>query len=285
MNKKILFFLISISVLLHSTNSFSQNFSQKSGNWNSSSTWSSGVPNSSDQVIISDGHTVTINTNAVCRNLTIGQGGATATLNFDGSTRSLTVAGPITGYILILNNGVLASTSGVTQDINIMGDLSNYGTITQGTNNSIHFNGTSFHGIYGNSTTFYNLEINNTGGIKLFTNTNVNGSLTLTGGLFYLNNDTLTVSGGITVSSPGTSKMIVLDDGTNFGRIKLLTSSNKSYLFPVGDTRSTDEYSPITINLTSGANASSYLAMNMKNLKDANNTSATNYINRAWYYD
>jgi hypothetical protein len=282
MNKKILFSLISISVLFYYTDSFSQNFSQKSGNWNSASTWSSGVPNSSDQVIISDGHTVTINTNAVCRNLTIGQGGATATLNFDGSTRSLTVAGPITGYVLILYNGVLSSTSGATQDINIAGDLTNFGTITQGTNNSVHLNGNSFHGIYGNSTTFYNLEINNTGGVKLFANTNVNGNLTLTSGLFYINNDTLTVSGGISVTSPGATKMIVLDDGSNFGRFKLKTASNKSYTFPVGDTRGTDGYSPVTINLISGANASAYIAVNLKNLKDANNSSATNYLNRAW---
>jgi hypothetical protein len=282
MNKKILIFLISLSVLFSSTDLFSQNFSLKSGNWNSANTWSGGVPNSGDQVIISDGHTVTINTNAVCRNLTIGQGGATATLNFDGSTRSLTVAGPITGYVLILNNGVLSSTSGATQDINIAGDLTNYGTITQGNNNSFHFNGNSFHGIYGNSTTFYNLEINNTGGIKIFANTNVNGNLTLTSGLLYINNDTLTVSGGISVTSPSASKMIVLDDGSNFGRLKLKTASNKSYTFPVGDIRGTDEYSPITINLTSGANASAYLAVNLKNLKDANNSSTTNYLNRAW---
>jgi hypothetical protein len=284
MKKIILFSLIITSVMLFSTDLFSQITSKKSGNWNSTTTWNGGsVPSSSSEVIISDGHTVTINTNAVCRNLTIGQGGVnTATLNFDGFARTLTVSGSVTGYIYISSNGVLTSTNGINQTINITGDFTNNGSFTQGTNNTVNFNGTSFHGIYGNSSTFNNLTINNAGGIMITTNTTVNNTLTLTSGLLYTTNDTLTVNGDISVTSPGATKMIVLDDGTNFGRLKLKTASNKSYTLPVGDTRSTDEYSPITISLTSGANASAYLAVNLKNQKDANNSSTTNYLNRAW---
>lgn len=284
MKKNFLFSLISISVLFYSTDSFSQISSKQSGNWSSTSTWNGGsVPGSNDQVVISNGNTVTINTNAVCRNITIGTGsGSTATLQFDGFSRTLTVSSTILGDILISSNGVLASTSGVVQTINLTGDFTNNGTFTQGTSNTVNFNGTSLHGILGSSSTFNNLTISNAGGIYLGANTTVNNTLTLSSGLLYTKSDTLTVNGNISVTSPGATKMIVLDDGTFFGRLKMNTGSNKSYTFPVGDTRSTDEYSPVTINLTSGANASAYLSINLKNQKDPNNSSTADYLNRAW---
>lgn len=283
MKKLILFYLISISLMFNSNDIFSQSTSKQSGNWNSSSTWNGGVPGSSDDVTISNGHTVTINTNATCKNLTIGTGsGSTATLQFDNSSRTLTVSGSTTGYITISSNGVLTSTSGVTQTISLAGNFTNNGTFTQGTNNTVTFTGNTNRSISGSNIEFNNLTINKSGGLNLTTNITVNNTLTLTTGLFYTSDDTLTVNGDITVSSPSATKMIVLDDGTNFGRLKLKTATNKSYILPVGDTRSTDEYSPITINLTSGANSSAYLAVNLKNQKDANNSSPTNYLNRAW---
>jgi len=285
MKKSLIIFLSAILFLIFLADGFSQITSKKSGNWNSASTWNGGaVPTSSDAVIISDGHTVTINANAVCRNLTIGQGGADiATLNFDGSARTLTVSGTVTGYIYISVNGVLESTSGINQTINVAGDFTNLGTFTQGTNNTVVLNGSTGRSIFGSNLAFNNLTINNTGGVSLSTDITVNNTLTLTSGLLYTSNDTLTVNGNISVTSPGSAKMIVLDDGTSFGRLKLKTSSNKSYLFPVGDSRNTDEYSPITVNLTTGSNSSSYISVNLQNLKDPNNSSLTNYLKRYWH--
>jgi len=284
MKKFILFSLISLSVLFYSTDSFSQISSRQSGNWSSTTTWNGGnVPGFNDQVVISNGHTVTINTNVTCRNITIGSGsGTTATLQFDGFSRTLTVSSTTLGDILISSNGVLASTSGVSQTISLTGDFTNNGTFTQGSNNTVIFDGSSLHGIFGNSPTFNNLTISNAGGIFLAANTTVNNTLTLSSGLLFTTSDTLTINGDISVTTPGATKMIVLDDGIFFGRLKMKAGSNKSYTFPVGDTRSTDEYSPVTINLSSGANASAYLAINLKNQKDPNNTSTLDYINRAW---
>jgi hypothetical protein len=72
------------------------------GNWNTGATWSSGlVPTASDNVTISDGHTVTIDTNAVAFNLTIGstpfaspEGGG-AVLQYDGTARTVTIGGDV----------------------------------------------------------------------------------------------------------------------------------------------------------------------------------------------
>lgn len=285
MKKTYTMFLIGIFLLILN-NAFPQITSKRSGNWNSTSTWNGGaIPTANDAVVISDGHTVTINVNAVCRNLTIGTGGnSAANLLFDGSTRTLTVSGSVTGYIYISSNGSLTSISGINQTIFVAGDFTNYGTFTQGTNNTVNFNGASLRNIAGNNIEFYNLTINNAGGITLADNITVNNTLTLSNGLLYTSNDTLTVNGNISVSSPNSAKMIVLDDGTNSGRLKLKTSSNTSYLFPVGDTRSTDEYSPVTINLTSGAGSSSYISINLTNLKEPNNSSSTNYLKRYWTF-
>lgn len=75
-----------------------QFISVTSGNWNTPSTWNTNaVPGPNNDVIIANGHTVTINTNAACNFLTIGQGGA-ATLRFgnNGTARTLSVGGDIT---------------------------------------------------------------------------------------------------------------------------------------------------------------------------------------------
>lgn len=76
------------------------------GNWNSNTTWSpSGVPSSSDDVIIASGHSPNLNiNNAQCRSLTIQTNGTLII----GSTRKLTVnniSGIIVNGTLNINNG------------------------------------------------------------------------------------------------------------------------------------------------------------------------------------
>src|SRR5437870_4706912 len=45
------------------------------GNWSSTTTWAGGVlPTAADDAVIANGDTVTIDTAAVCNNLTVGQG-------------------------------------------------------------------------------------------------------------------------------------------------------------------------------------------------------------------
>lgn len=86
-------------------------YSVVSGDWNSGSSWNTGtVPTNTDNVTISDGNTIRINTtNAVCNNLIVG-GGSSGILRFIGGTTSatLTVDGDITvnqnATFTIINN-------------------------------------------------------------------------------------------------------------------------------------------------------------------------------------
>lgn len=72
--------------------------SVQSGNWNTGSTWNTGtVPTLTDNVIVNNGHTVTINANASCHNLTVGQGtSGILRIGTNTTARTLTVEGNIT---------------------------------------------------------------------------------------------------------------------------------------------------------------------------------------------
>ncbi|MDH5608151.1 MAG: hypothetical protein OEY56_01620, partial [Cyclobacteriaceae bacterium] len=81
--------------------------SVQSGNWGSASTWDCAcVPGAAESVIISSGHTVTLNANASITNFTINSGGA---FNYNGFT--LTVTGTVTPFVSVqTGNWTTAST-------------------------------------------------------------------------------------------------------------------------------------------------------------------------------
>lgn len=145
--------------------SFSQNkFSNQSGNWNNAGIWTpNGVPTSTDNVIISNGHTVNISANASCNSLTVGTGGACA-LRFSGFlARTLNVNSDITvnssASFLILTN------SNTTHSLNLQGNLINNGTfdmaIDGNTRAVVLFNGNGNQSISGPGTTtdFYRIVV------------------------------------------------------------------------------------------------------------------------------
>lgn len=110
------------------TSSAGSKISNTSGNWNTAAIWTpAGVPTSGDNVTISNGHVVNINTNAVCNSLTVGTGLA-ATLQFTtGVARTFSVNTDLTvssGASFITNP---SSTS--THSLFIKGDILNNGVI------------------------------------------------------------------------------------------------------------------------------------------------------------
>lgn len=106
-----------------------------SGNWNTATTWSpTGVPTSGDNVIIANGHSITINTNAVCNSLRIGTT-ATSTLQFGNNTaRSMTVFGSMT--VSTNSSFSVASNSNANHSITFYGDITNNGNINFATDNN-----------------------------------------------------------------------------------------------------------------------------------------------------
>jgi len=97
------------------------------GNWSAAATWVGGVvPGATDNVIIANGDTVTINANASITNITVGEGGTNlARLTFNTTTP---VAVTVSGNILVAVNGgfsVLANTvtTNLIHTMSVAGDI------------------------------------------------------------------------------------------------------------------------------------------------------------------
>jgi hypothetical protein len=149
-----------------STNSAGNKISIASGNWGTAGTWSpSGVPTAGDNVTIANGHTVTVNTNATCNNLTVGQG-ASGILRIGNNTTTRTVT--INNDIAINTGGqfIANTASNITHALTVTGNITNNGTL------NFASDGDSFA-----NTTFNkngNQTISGTGGTLRFNNIIVN---------------------------------------------------------------------------------------------------------------
>ena len=106
------------------------------GNWSSAAIWSPAfVPSTYDNVTISNGCTVTIDTNATINGLTVGQG-ASGVLQFEPTTaRTLTVSTSVT----VAANGTFQSNTAGTQTghvLSVGADLTNNGALDFSTNSN-----------------------------------------------------------------------------------------------------------------------------------------------------
>ena len=118
----VIFFL-----LLVSTTSFAQITSAASGNWSAGATWTGGVvPTATDNVVISDGNTVTIDNSFECANLTVG-GGVSGKLR-----TSTTVVCTLTvhGNVLVNSGATFAPQNSATGTGSIVHTCIVYGDFT-----------------------------------------------------------------------------------------------------------------------------------------------------------
>lgn len=122
-----------------------------SGNWSNPATWSTAaVPTAFDDVIIADGHAVTIDTAALCYSLIVGQG-TSGILQYDSAVaRTLTA----TTNVTVAAGGTFQSaTSGTvtTHTLSLPGNLTNDGTLDFSTNANTAGAGITFTGATSNS--------------------------------------------------------------------------------------------------------------------------------------
>ena len=178
-------------------------------NWNTAANWTpSGVPASTDDVLIPDDKTVTVNTAAVCKSFTMGSGNNDITVTISG-TNSLTVSEGIdidngTGIgddrFLIVGTGTLSCASILIQEtgnnnrdsritvstgtVNVTGDVTMEGN---GTRNLFIFSGAGTYNIGGTMSG---------GSFTASSSTvNYNGSGSQTIGTYTYNNLTTSTSG------------------------------------------------------------------------------------------
>ena len=177
-------------------------------------------------------------------------------------------------YVFILNG----------KNLTLQGDigLSGSGQINASDGNIIFSGGNYTNTITPSSSTLSisNLTINNSKGISLGGNLTVSNMLTLTNGILALGTGNLTLGSSATISgTPSATKMIV---PTSTGELRKTFTGTGSFIYPVGDNTGTAEYSPITLNFSSGTFSSAYAGVTLNNLKYSNNSSTTDYLNRYW---
>ncbi|MDH7487841.1 MAG: hypothetical protein QHJ81_16400 [Anaerolineae bacterium] len=203
------------------------------------------------------------------------------TVNFvTGPTITLSGSGSTTFYNVKINSGKTVEAG--SHSFAVSGSTwTNDGTFTAGTS-TVTFNGSATQTISG-ATTFHNLTINNShtsgDGVTLGADIIVNGTLTLSDGFLTLGSYNLTLGTGATVAgTPSASNMVV---ATGSGQLRKQFSGPGSFTFPVGDNTGTAEYSPATLNFTSGSFSGAYAAVSLADSKHANNRSP-DYLTRYW---
>ncbi|HAP36268.1 MAG TPA: hypothetical protein DCQ28_10120, partial [Bacteroidetes bacterium] len=156
MKHRIQFLFVVLLIAAMATVTDAQITSAASGNWSAGATWVGGVAPSSGDVIIANGHTVTIDKNVSIANLTVG-GGTSGKLTFDATTNreviisgnltvaaggsfivypALTPTGDVTAASNVVTN--VSSTAGVAAIWNISGTgIAGGSTISSFTANSI----------------------------------------------------------------------------------------------------------------------------------------------------
>lgn len=208
--------------------------SQATGNWNTPGTWAGGVvPTSSDNVVIADGYTVTIDASPTVNSLTVGQG-SSGILKFDGTARTLTVTNNVTinsggtfqhpttnqnGHIVsiggnLTNNGTLDFYSNANRAVTLKFTGSSNATFSgTGSTTDIHAitidKGTSYSSVLEISPSNFSVKNSSTNGFLTLTNgmCKISGSFTISNKVFtntsytigattgfYLNNSNFTVT-------------------------------------------------------------------------------------------
>ncbi|HEU5290979.1 MAG TPA: hypothetical protein VFU05_10075, partial [Cyclobacteriaceae bacterium] len=146
--------------------------------------------------------------------------------------------------------------------------------------NTVHYTGGT-QNVF--PTAYNNLTINQSAGQATLTgNTSVNGTLTLTLGNLNLGgyNLTLGASSPAIAGAPFTAaKMIIATGGDEV--VKTFNSTG-SYFFPIGENTGTIEYSPVTVNVTSGSGFPADVSVSVVDAKHPNNASTSNFISRYW---
>lgn len=176
------------------------------GTWNDPNDWTPvGVPTFSDNVTIRNGHTITIDVNANCNDLTVGSTGGTLIIGNNNTSRTLNIGGNIT----VTNTGTfrVSNTSNTTHLMNFIGKITNNGTLNFRPDGDsfcdITFSRINTQSITGTGAT------NNYNNFILSLGSGFNDSLFITSTIFTAPNNFLTInSGAFKLSSTNTSTFV-----------------------------------------------------------------------------
>jgi hypothetical protein len=199
-------------------------------------------------------------------------------LNISGVSAGLTNETNVTDGAIALS-GTLKLEGNCTN--NVAGtDI--FSTVAAGS--EVVFSGTSVQTIGGSTTspfTFDKLTINNPSGIILSKDVMVNNQLSLTNGLLTLGSNNLTLASSAVIGgTPSVTAMVV---ATGLGELRRRFGTIGSFTYPLGDNTGTAEYTPVTLNFTSGTfGTSAYAGVNLANTAYPDPFISGSYLTRYW---
>ncbi len=237
-----------------------------------SGTLTLGTGSTTDAINIENGRIVGLNSNITINNGTI-----------------LTVNGTLNcGNNIVSGDGIFTLSSGATLGIGSSDGItltSSKGSIQTSTRNfaadgNYVYNGSSAQVTGNGIVSANNLTIQNSAGVSLTSDLSVNNLFTLSSGNLILGSKNLTFGTSASVSGTSSASNMIVTDGT--GELRKMFSGIGSFTFPIGENTGTTEYSPVTLNFTSGIFSNAYAGARCVNSKHSNNTSESDYINRYW---
>lgn len=176
-------------------------------------------------------------------------------------------------------SGALKITGNITNNVTTADIFSSTALASE-----VAFIGTTSQTVGGTTTstsTFANLTINNSAGIVLAKNTQVNGTFTFTSGLVDIGNNNFTFGASSVVAGTPSSTSMLIATGT--GQVNKNLTAIGAFTFPVGDNNITAEYSPVTLNFTAGTfTPGAFAGLNLVNAKYNDPSIAGAYIERYW---
>ncbi|MGK4566789.1 beta strand repeat-containing protein [Flavobacterium sp. 3HN19-14] len=121
--------------------------------------------------------------------------------------------------------------------------------------------------------------------LTLGTNLTINTSLVLTNGLLSLGTSVLTIAGSATTSGASFNSYVIADLSGTSGTIRKSITGTGSFTFPIGDKVTSfdgSQYSPATVNFTSGTFSSAYITVGVNDIKHPNNDATIDFLTRYW---
>ncbi|MDF2454546.1 MAG: thrombospondin type 3 repeat family [Cytophagaceae bacterium] len=222
------------------------------------------------------------------------------TVGLIGSTTAFPLTGGRVGAApLTTFNDLIISGTGVKalqHDITVNGKLSLGGTasidlnskvLSYGTTGALEYNGTTAQTTTSVEFPVTNgpgrLIINNPLGLTLHASRAIEGSLTLSNGLFKLGNNDFTLNeNSPAVAGVASASNMVVTNGS--GSLRKVFSTAGTYLFPIGENTGTPEYSwgQVTVNSADLLDGTKYVGLRVINSNHPAAAALTDKISRYW---
>lgn len=180
---------------------------------------------------------------------------------------------------LSLNEGTFAT---VLNTVTVIGNIFNQAIHTSVGAGAVIMQGSSLQFIDGdNNGVFGSLSLNNASGAQSLADITVNGTLTLTNGIIYIDNNLLNMGTNASVAGVFSATRMIRTNGaiSDSGMVKNYPVGASSFTFPIGVT---GKYTPVTYNVTANSAVGSIQIRPVNSKHPATTDAAALELNYYW---